>query len=157
MSSFHGKLKAITKPNKGGFISFKLDDQDQFFGCGKAPPPAQIGDTVLFDATQNGDFWNANMKTFQVKSSSEPTSNSIKSTNTQSDTQSSIEYQVALKAATELTVALITAGRYKEVTDSEIMNQVTEHATVLFKSIKSLGAGEKNPLAPDDFNDKLPF
>jgi len=175
MASIHGKLAAISGPNKNGFYGIKLDDSDVWYGYGKFRPKAGKGDTVLFDAEQNdGGFWNIKTKTFQVKSQSEqPASQEAGvqsaprgATNTD-DRQYSIIYQTCLKAAAEVTAAMIAAGRYnKNLTDAEVDDEVVARTNRFYEAAKNLGNKPKpktvskakpEPEAEEFEDDSLPF
>lgn len=171
MSSFHGKVEAISNPNKAGYISFKVDGE--WFGCGKKAPSFDRGAVVTFDAEKNdGGYWNADMKTLQVqkadaqKDSPKNEAGSAKSGFKQDPgTQASIEAQVALKAAAEVTVALIGAGRYKAMTDDEVDQQLAERTKHLYECIRKV-SGLATPVSTPkpvpkaessgDFDNELP-
>lgn len=158
MSVIHGKVQAITKPNKGGYISIKVDNV--YYGVGKKAPTFDVGSVVQFEAEEKDGFWNADPKTLLLKNASktaqeapggDPSTGSKGSTDwTEKNAldrlrlenervkQPSIEFQCALKASVDVMVALIAAGKTKNLTDLEIDEEVVRRAGIYFESIREV-------------------
>ena len=69
----NGVVERISNANRAGRTVYSLQVNGTWYGgfWNDAPKCAQ-GNTVEFDATQNGNFWNANPNTLRVVESSAP-------------------------------------------------------------------------------------
>ena len=161
MAHIHGKVEAVGKANNGGYTPFKIDDV-WYSVKGSAPPR---GATVLFEATQNdAGYWNVKGKVEVKDGAPAAPAASQSAPKGSQDTQYSIMYQTALKAAAEVTAALANAGRYKSLTDQELDQEVIERTKRYFDSVKNLGSSAAPVSKPkpaanntDPLDDEIPF
>lgn len=63
-----GNVQRITTRQAGRGTATNIQVNGQWYGCGFNGVPCQEGDVIQFTATQNGQYWNADVRTIQVLS-----------------------------------------------------------------------------------------
>lgn len=61
-----GNVQRITTRQAGRGTATNIQVNGQWYGCGFNGVPCQEGDVIQFTATQNGQYWNADVRTIQV-------------------------------------------------------------------------------------------
>lgn len=117
MALVNGIVERINNANRGGRKVFSvLVDGQWYGGFWNDAPNCGEGDHVEFDATQNGNFWNANPNTLRRVSAAQTaapaattagTGNSVASSPAGGNRQESIVYQSSRKDAIELVGILL--------------------------------------------------
>lgn len=167
------KLESMTSAG----VTYALVIDNVRYGFYKTNPKCNEGDTVTFAAKTNGNFWNADPKTFRVVAAeAAPTDGATTRTATpkwvpDKDRQEAISYQSARKDALEIVGMMLGAsvldmGKSKTVADKmEVIEAyVDKYTSRFFQDTKDLGhvgkeasKPEVKAAAPDDFNDEIPF
>lgn len=185
MSSITGYVKYIQKPSAekpfGGAViivdEWPSESKGTRYGTGKEVAKAATGQRVIFDTVENKGFQNVVMDTFKVQTSpktaqegsgsnngtgSYPSSGSAQKNDYKAN-QEGMDYGNARTCATTLYSALITAGRLKDLTTDDIVDEIIRHTDQLVSKKQS---GSKPQAAPakkvkkeeptQDFEDELP-
>lgn len=121
MSNVTGRVDEVYSYNTKFGEMFGITVNGQKYGAGKVRPRAGQGDTVSFRYTENGQYKNIDMKTFNVEAAgvgSEPSAPVSRSGGGESagDRQNSIVRQNALSTATAFINALVAADAVPGIT-----------------------------------------
>lgn len=102
----NGVVSKINSANRAGRTVYSVQVNGQYYGgFWNDAPKCQEGDNVQFDATQNGQYWNANPNTMQVVSAPAAPAASAPATGGRSfndNRQDSIVFQSSRKDAIQL-------------------------------------------------------
>lgn len=133
-------------------------------------PKCAPGDVVEFEAKQNGNFWNMNVKSLRVTSKAPTTEAAAPSTKTKAwvpddKRQDAISYQAARKDALQLTEMLLSKelldfGKAKNnASKIEVVEVFIDKFTQrYFEDTKNLGHKIVEDTSPvEEFNDDIPF
>ena len=74
-----GYVEAANSREAGGKTYFSMLVDGTWYGTGTVNPKVSKGDKVRFEASQNGKYWNADMKTFESKEGEAPKTSQGKS------------------------------------------------------------------------------
>ena len=133
-----GEVQATNSKESNGKTFYSVKVNDVWYGLGMSAPTFAKGALIQFEEKQNDKgFWNANSKTLQVlgvvkrDSAAGPAASNDSSWDEKRNL--GIEYQTAIKAASEIVSAGITAGALPAADAAE---SIIELAQRLFKSMQ---------------------
>lgn len=139
-----GEVQALNSKESNGKTYHSMKVNDVWYGLALTKPTFDKGALVQFEEKQNGNFWNADGKTLKVLG--EVKQKTVQSANSDSSWDDkrnlSIEYQTAIKAASEIVSSSIHAGQI------DIDNAGTEAITLaqqLFKSMQDRKVAKPSP------------
>lgn len=140
-----GEVQALSSKEHGGKTYHSVKVNDVFYGLGLMAPTFSKGALIQFEETQNDKgFWNANGKTLKVLGEVKQKSLQTASNDSSWDDKKnlSIEYQTAIKAASEMVAAGITTGALES---ESAANEAITLAQQLFKSMQDRKVVKADP------------
>lgn len=180
MSLIKGYVEEVSGNEKNGVTYWRIKVDNVRYGTGSKQPKCKQGDYIQFEATQNGQYWNADFKTIakaDPPASQQAATNAALAPSTKpwvpdAQRQDTISYQAARKDALEVVALLVSAGalefgaKAKANDKYEIINAAVDRFTTrYFNDTKRLAppAAAKVDLegtpasSNDDPDDQLPF
>lgn len=167
-----GVVEFLNEKEFGGRKLYSIKVEGEYYGCGNKRPACSKGDSVKFNAVQNGKYWNVDGNVdVQTGSAAAATAAASPGRMMEERKQKAIALQAARNSAIAVTSALLQSGAIKLPSTqakqadvvlgfiSDLAAEYLEETMAIYEGKEAVTSSKKpsEDASSDNMDDDLPF